>query len=383
MKRWLSLLAKTLSRFGLWMPALVAGYLAGPFGDSDREARGRMLYGFLMAKKNPSLRGFLTRLIRRDLDRSSTGDLWLAALAQAAHRPHLAALISRRVSHRTNSSVDVASARMFADLTQSLADGSIYERVAATVDAAGLSPGQSVVLVPVGSRYLELFRLWLELARKHVAGRVTVLALDLAAAEAAAQLGLSVLDLSPFFCFDEDGKIHDRSRNALWILRVLALREIVARGHVLISLDLDALVRADLAPLLASFPEADIVAQQDYSIPVEVARKFGFILCCGFMCFRPTEATQDFLDRYAIRTMHELDDQLALNHMLADAGIADLVKTPRFFTFRSAGVLWVCPDKSLVSRDIASGTVVRHFQQQGQTNDELRALLGIEAEVSN
>jgi hypothetical protein len=160
----------------------------------------------------------------------------------------------------------------------------------------------------------------------------------------------------------------------LWVLRVLLVREIVSRGHTVTSLDLDALVLEDLGGLLSSFPAADIVAQQDFSMPLDVARNLGFILCCGFMVFRPTQATQRFLDRYAQRTMLESDDQLALNHLIAEAGISEKVREPRYLSFEAAGVWWLCPDKALVSRDIAYGSVVRHFQHKGQTVAQLRAL---------
>jgi hypothetical protein len=144
------------------------------------------------------------------------------------------------------------------------------------------------------------------------------------------------------------------------------------------SIDLDAMVLADLEGMLRGFAKVDIIAQQDYSIPVDVARKLGFVLCCGFMVFHPTSATKAFLDRYAKRTIQELDDQLAINHMISEATISELTKTPGYFTFQSNGVSWLCPDKSLVSREISSGSCVRHFQQRGQTIAELRAQLGLQ-----
>jgi hypothetical protein len=96
------------------------------------------------------------------------------------------------------------------------------------------------------------------------------------------------------------------------------------------------------------------------------------------MVLQPTAATKVFLDRYAKRTMQELDDQLAINHMIGEATISELAKAPSYFTFQSDGVSWLCPDKSLVSREISSGRFVRHFQQHGQTIAELRTQLGLQ-----
>jgi hypothetical protein len=250
--------------------------------------------------------------------------------------------------------------------------------IAKMIDSLPLRHGEDVIVVTAGQRYLELFELWLEQAHKHVNGHILGIAMDQAAFAAMNEaLDGCVIDLSPFFVFDERGKIQERPRQVLWILRVLLLREIVGRGHRLLSIDLDAVVVADLAPMLNNLPEADIVVQQDYSIPVDVARQLGFVLCCGFMVFSPTPATNSFLDRYVRRTMHELDDQLAINHMIEEAGVKNVTRTTESMSFQADGVRWVCPDKSLVSRDITCGSVVRHFQQRNQTMDELRAQLGL------
>jgi len=110
---------------------------------------------------------------------------------------------------------------------------------------------------------------------------------------------------------------------------------------------------------------------------MDVTRELGFVLCCGFMLLRPTQSTIAFLESYSKRTIQELDDQFALNHLIARAGIANMVRTESYITFESAGVVFVCPDKSLVSHDIKYGSVVRHFQRRGQSVAELRLELGL------
>ena len=131
---------------------------------------------------------------------------------------------------------------------------------------------------------------------KHAPGPFLLLALDPSAARLLPPE--DTLDLSPYFGFDAAGRIDDYSKRHLWILRVFLLRALAARGHTVLSLDLDAVFVGDLAPLLAALPPADIVVQQDYSIPIDVARKLGFILCCGFLLIRPSPAVLAFLDRY-------------------------------------------------------------------------------------
>ena len=378
MRKLLFSLSHVLARFDLWLPAIMVLMHCGSIDAMNPSARGRLQYCFLMTRRSRRGQGLFAHLLRRDIDRSAETNLALAAGAHRFERHHLAALIDRRTTRQTHSSIQLAVARAMVKFDEAVISGEIYRMIARMVDSLPLRSSEDVIMVTAGQRYLEMFRLWLEQAHKHVDGRILGIAIDQAALTAMNDaLNRCVVDLSPFFVFDEGGNIQDRPRQVLWVLRVLLLREIVQRGHRLLSIDLDAVAVADLKPMLNRLPEADVVAQQDYSIPVDVARKLGFVLCCGFMVFSPTAATTSFLDRYARRTMHELDDQLAVNHMIEEAGIKDVTRTAEWMSFHADGVRWVCPDKSLVSRDITYGRVVRHFQQRDQTMDELRTQLDL------
>jgi len=371
-------LSRITGRFGFWFQTVVILYLAGPFRTLDKQSRGRLLYAVLVSGLEPRTQRLFIRLLRRDLDSSADANLWLGGMAQGLGRQRLAALIYGRTARQKHSATEVAVARTMAELCGSFASGSIYPMIGALVDRLSLAEHEDIVLVSAGSAYLELFGLWLEQARKYVSGRIVGIALD-ATSDTALRSSLDgfVIDLSPFFVFDDAGKIQERSRNALWILRVLILGEIVSRGHRVISIDLDAVVLADLETMLQDFPDVDIVGQEDFSLPMDVARRLGFVICCGFMVLRPTPACIAFLDRWAKRTMRILHDQEAINYMIEEAGITNLVRSGSYFTFQSDGLSWLCPDKSMVSRDVGHGTVVRHFQQRDETIPELRAQLGL------
>jgi hypothetical protein len=75
------------------------------------------------------------------------------------------------------------------------------------------------------------------------------------------------------------------------------------------------------------------------------------------------------MDRYMTRVILELDDQIAINHLVEEAGIVGKRVMPTYMSFVSAGVTFICPDPSLVSRSLESGSVIRHFQQRGETVD--------------
>jgi hypothetical protein len=191
------------------------------------------------------------------------------------------------------------------------------------------------------------------------------------------EFGFSAIDLSSYFVFGGDGRIDTYCRSLIWIFRVMLLRELVSRGYTVYSIDLDAIVIGDMEGMLSSFPESDVVAQKDYSIPMDVARRLGFILCCGFMILKPGKACAAFLDRYCEQTIRELDDQLALNHLLEKDKVAGQKTEAAWMSFQASGISWICPDPSLVSRDLHSGTVVRHFQQLGETIEELKQAMGL------
>jgi hypothetical protein len=350
----------------------------GSLESLDEGTLGRLQYAFLMVGRRRSTRIWYARLLRRDRRSCVPIQFWLALTALHLGRVRLAALLYRRISARDDISSEANAAKTLAAIMDLVTSKQIFARIEAFVDKLMLGQGESILLVPVGSNFSELFWLWLEQARKHVGSRIVGVTLDQAAASLVGHaLEGNVLDLSSFFVFTDAGTMHPHSKKMLWLLRVLLLREIVGRGHTVTSMDLDALVLGDVGAMLSTFPKADIVAQQDYSAPVDVARKQGFILCCGFMIFCPTPATRQFLNRYAERTMLELDDQLALNHLIAEAGVSAKTIESHYFSFQAGGVRWLCPDRTLVSRDIAYGKVIRHFQQTEQTIAELRGLCGI------
>jgi hypothetical protein len=129
--------------------------------------------------------------------------------------------------------------------------------------------------------------------------------------------------------------------------------------------------------MIAALPPSDIVAQKDHSIPMDVERQIGFVLCCGFLLVYPTPASVALLDRLCEATLVERDDQLALNHLIARAGLIGRTEESGTLLFQAAGAQFVCPDPALVSRTLESGAVIRHFQQDGKTVEQLRLALGL------
>ena len=354
-----------------------------PLERLDTESMGRLTYALMMDHRRNSGRAhrLLHRVMRRNAGISPALRIELAAMATAVCASSLATkLLSSAAAAATDEGTLDAAQRLLA-ASRDASDGALQAKVAAHIDGLALPPGNDLLtLVPVSGKYLEFWQLWLQQVRRHVGGQVLALALDDAALTALShEPDVSAVDAREFFAWNARGQMHPRTRGVLWFLRVLYLRDLVHRGHSVLVLDLDAIAVGDLQPMLANLPQADVVAQKDHSIPMDVDRQLGFVLCCGFMLWRPTVASRRLLNRFAEETAVERDDQLALNHLLSRDGLTDRMEDTLCLRFQSAGVQFVCPDPSMVSRTLHRGSVVRHFQQQGKSVAELRSALGLPA----
>lgn len=352
-----------------------------PLGKLDDTSVGRLRYALMMAHREyPARAGrLLQHVIERNADTAPELLVELGAMATSVADPVLSNQLLTKAMNEAQDAFTRDVAPKLVAVNQGAMNVSLSEWVCQRVDALALPSGEGLlVLVPLSGRYLDLWQLWLEQVRKHIVCKVVVLAMDEAALLAVQdEADVHAIDAREYFAWDARGSLHPQTRGVLWYLRVLFLRDLVHRGHYVLVLDLDAIPVGDLAPMLAGMPPADVIAQQDHSLPMDVNRQHGFVLCCGFMLWHPTAAAGAMLDRFAAETAIERDDQMALNHMLARDGITERSGDPVRMGFRSAGVQFVCPNPSLVSRTLHSGSVVRHFQQEGKSVAELRAALDL------
>jgi hypothetical protein len=371
-------LSRIFARLHLWTPAVVA--LAGvrPLSLLSQVTRLRFSYTCILARENPLARNAFSRMLRSNIDRSAADDLCLAYTAWCFGALNLSQTINRRIERRYPGTAEAAIANREAAFASSIARGELRAAIAAAATAIPSTNPEPLIIVPASAAYLELFDLWKRQLDRHVSGTLVALAMDQFTVESFRRQNHLVIDLSSYFGYYPNGRIEDYSMRHLWILRVFILRELIVQGHTVLSLDLDAVLVGDLQPLLDQFPDADVIVQKDYSIPIDIARKLGSIACCGFLHIRSNPATMRFLDSYVDATVLELDDQTAINHLIAAAGIENRTETPAHLAFNSLGLSWICPAPSLVSRDISYGTVIRHFQQSAPLDTaQLEQRLGL------
>lgn len=375
LNRPLLFLSRILARFALWGPAAWLLCHVRPLWSVDDSSYDRLYYVSTFTRNRAWMKRSLARLLRQELDHSAEHNVRLAGIAWRMGRIRLAHLIFQRTPVRFPASPQAALAQREERFTRGLLDGSIGRELQAKISALGLEPGSRVSIAFLSMGYADMYQLWRAQFRRFGTGRLVICTLDTEASEFARTGGDLVIDLSAHFEPVELGKPDVYRTRHIWMLRVFLLQFMLEQGIPVLSCDLDALPVGDVEAMLQSMPEADVVVQKDYSIPMDVARKLGFVVCCGFLSVRSNPATIELFRRYSERIALEMDDQHAINHLLQEAGLTDQRNQANCMSFRSLGVSWVCPDPALVSRDITYGSVVRHFQRVGQTIDELKALI--------
>lgn len=379
--RLLVISSRIFARFGCWQTTVCVLSLVRPFVKLDDVSRGRLGYACSLARQNRRVRDLVANTIRRERNTSAATNLSLADIAWRLGARGLAQALAARVRKTTATPAQLSIAISQEQFARGIRDGSIVRKLESALDTAScaLKPESPIVIVTVSSQYLEMFALWKRQIDLHFGeGQLLVIALDEPATQTLQQIkGCTVLDLSSLFQFDRSGGMQDHNKRHLWVYRVTILKHLISHGYTVISLDVDAFLVGSLPRMLDALPSFEILAQRDRSIPMDVSRRLGFVLCCGFLMIRPTPATVKFLTEYLSQTVLELDDQTALNHLLAKNPITNCVQEALFLSFQSRGISWGCPDPSLVSRDLNYGSVIRHFYGANQSLDEVMHRLGL------
>lgn len=148
-------------------------------------------------------------------------------------------------------------------------------------------------------------------------------------------------------------------RQAIWIARVHVLRKLNNLGFDVINCDIDAFIVGDVTQLLEEM-DYDIAFQRDFSIPLDLSRKYGFIVCPGFSFYKCTPAVRHFLDLFASETLFVRDDQIAANNLLFGNNPI-LRKEDDEAVLVSQGLTCRIFSAFDVSRHPSYGRFVRHF----------------------
>ncbi len=354
--------ARLFARFDLWWLAANA-LLLDPFSLVQRpDAPGRFAYWTLNVslKKRLYVYSRLLRALRKSSPGKAPAQLTLMAarVALALGRFPAAAVLYRSVLADSEfaDEAECALRRIGWQKRSEFRDKAV--EVAASISPR--SP-KKLFLVPLDSSRRELFQIWLDAVRKSDSrGLVLVLAIDEGVRTAVISENIIVCDhFLDLFVRRPGAGLGSNGMSNLWIARVNLISALLEAGYEVLSFDVDCVPVSSIASLWPEPLSPDILVQQDFSIPVDVARRVGFVICCGLMWCLPTAPAKRLLSELCREVEFYLDDQIAINKMIFDVKPKiEKLKIGRLVSIDRARVF--LPDVARLSRRLHEGAVIRH-----------------------
>lgn len=322
-------------------------------------------YSCMMSSGNSLTRSSISSIIKKSKNINLENNLWIARYCHLVGEVNLSRLFYARSSNLLGSHLELKIADLLKTFNKKLNDESLCKEIELMVGQLNLleSIELPIVYTVVSSQFLDLFDFWNSRIDSYLQSQKVVVVLDSKSRFYLEKYpNLKIIDLSYYFCFDDQLKLPKLIKANLWILRTGVLKSLLRFNRKIYCLDLDAILMDDIAQLLDSFPDYDIVGQVDYAIPLDVARELGFIVCCGVMVLKPNKNVKDFMGKFFKRVQVELDDQIALNHLLIEQGVRKINENESYLSFESDGLNWILPSKNLISRSLEYGKYIRHHQ---------------------
>jgi hypothetical protein len=126
----------------------------------------------------------------------------------------------------------------------------------------------------------------------------------------------------------------------LWVHRIEVILDLLEEGYDVIHSDADAVWLKNPQKYLDDL-SCDMLFSQGTFWPLDVHRKWKFVLCCGFFMIRSSTHTIRFFRRIRKRVLAEKDDQISCNRQLLEEGIVwDVPQNVYILTF--GGREFVC-----------------------------------------
>jgi hypothetical protein len=155
-----------------------------------------------------------------------------------------------------------------------------------------------------------LLKNWLTHACAAGVTRPLVIAMDDLLAESLAGAGIKAIR------HGFDGTLAD-----FWLQRTLIFEALANQGIDFIHSDVDAVWLKDPRPFCFADGGFDLVFSQGTTHPVEIWRKWGFVLCCGLFAARARPATAAFFSSVRSLAARVGDDQVVVNFLLEQNGL--------------------------------------------------------------
>lgn len=191
------------------------------------------------------------------------------------------------------------------------------------------------------------------------------------------------------------------SLERFWIHRLERIQTLMEAGLDVLHSDADAFWVRDCRKIMKDYA-ADIIASQGTIFPDDVAKEWGFVLCCGLVQFRSNRRSLAFFEKVLSCARDVKDDQVALNRALADSSMnwnvpqeheKYILNDQRFFVYKAPvhgsnrfGVTVTLIPHQLVQRmpgNYSPDVAVLHLLSKKQNESKFDALRDYETAMSN
>ncbi len=179
---------------------------------------------------------------------------------------------------------------------------------------------RTLIIVFVNILYMPLFEIWYNYFRQYQLPNFLAISLDIRMNGVLNNLGVkNILLTMPEFDGFLSVKIYDSHEMnklaELWRLRTRVFKHILDRGIHLLACDADAFWLKNIYPLVVNY-RYDTSLSISHQSPPDVAKKWGFVLNCGFWMLRSNPVTKAFLDEFLKFSINYDSQQVALNRFL-------------------------------------------------------------------
>lgn len=223
-------------------------------------------------------------------------------------------------------------------------------------DSSFINSSNDVVFTFLTSKYLDNFRIWLDLYRRHdILGRhLLVVAIGDGLSEPINRLLHALgMNCATVMLFKPPTKLsaggNGTNLNFLWYVKIHMAARLVQRDIRVIYSDLDAYWIKDYFDVrkrVSLETHADIVVSITHDMPRSAVLDWTFTPCAGFFSVEPTSAGKSFMSEWLRMTEVMFDDQIALAQLLqrynidwAHSDVCDLTAISQMTTPNGVGVV--------------------------------------------
>ena len=241
--------------------------------------------------------------------------------------------------------------------------------------------GDTIIVTFVNSRYLPIFRIWLDYFERYKLPNLLVISLDHDIQNQLNNLNVPniLMTLPGFDDFVSTKKFDEGERTTLsqlWHLRNDVSRVILSRGFNMLSSDADAFWLKDIFEYNKAKSAHDIISSIAYGNPEDIVKKWGFVLCMGFFFVRCNKSTTAFWKEYSKFAKDKICQQRALCHFLHNKNVAwkgsGTDENEGFLESHNLSIKVV--NDNIISRNERKGLYVYHPFLSGNMDEKLEVV---------